>query len=287
MDDFLNKIKNSFLTFDGYDAVDILVTAFVIYFVLKFLKNNYALRLTKYIYVFVCISIVLTSKLLAPHMQIVPILFGNFVLVAIVSIFVLFPHDIRRGLWRLGSPRKYSGAYSAEYDCSEDELKDTITGIVRATQTMSKKHVGALLVIVPNSISTQITESGTMLNGLVSSALLESIFATKGPMHDGAVIIRGNKIVAAGCFLPLTQQQDMSKDLGTRHRAAIGVTENSNVLSIICSEETGVISVAKGGKLNQYYDGKMLTDSLEQIFGLKASDDQEIRLLSNWRCSLL
>lgn len=271
MQDIWENIKTTFLEFDAYDAVDILVTAFIIYFMLKFLKNNYALRLVKYLFAFAVVAIVLTSRLLAPHMTITPILFGNFVLVIIVSILVLFPHEVKKGLWKLSSPKKYAGMYNAQYDCSVEELKQTITNIVQSVQAMSKKNIGALIVIVPTTISSQITDSGILINGVVSRALIESVFITLGPMHDGAVIINGNNVIAAGCFLPLTQSQEMSKYLGARHRAAVGVTENSDVLCIICSEETGIISVAKGGVLTQYYDSHKLTDALEQIFGLKAN----------------
>jgi diadenylate cyclase len=136
---------------------------------------------------------------------------------------------------------------------------------------MSKKNTGALLVIVPDWISEQIIESGTIINAKVAGYLIESIFITKGPLHDGAVIIKGDRLISAGCFLPLTQDQNISKEFGTRHRAAIGVTENSNAISIICSEETGVISVARNGTLKSYYDGIMLQDTLEQAFGLKVN----------------
>jgi diadenylate cyclase len=96
------------------------------------------------------------------------------------------------------------------------------------------------------------------------------LFSTKAPLHDGAVYIRGNKILAAGCFLPLTQQENLDKELGTRHRAAIGITEQSDHIAIIVSEETGIISVARGGEIFRYFDSQMLTDILEQAYGLKA-----------------
>ena len=106
---------------------------------------------------------------------------------------------------------------------------------------------------------------------LFRSPLIECLFNTKAPLHDGAVFIRGNRIVAAGCFLPLSQNTTVDKELGTRHRAALGVTENYKVLTIIVSEETGVISAAMDGELTRYYDAAMLTDMLEQVYGLKAT----------------
>jgi diadenylate cyclase len=136
---------------------------------------------------------------------------------------------------------------------------------------MSKKNTGALIIIAPENIPEQIVESGTHLDAVLSNQLIECIFNNKAPLHDGAVFIRGNKILAAGCFLPLTQNTELDKELGTRHRAAIGETEQyNNHLAIIVSEETGVISVAKAGEILRYYDSVMLTDVLEQTYGLKA-----------------
>ncbi|MCL2599123.1 MAG: diadenylate cyclase CdaA, partial [Firmicutes bacterium] len=265
--------------FGWYDVADIVVTAFVIYGVLRFLKNNYALRLVKFLVLFVIVSILLTSKLLAPHMRLVPVLFGNFVLILLVCVLVIFPQEIRKGLWKLGSPKKYQGVYCTNYQCTEQQLRTTIVEIVKAVQTISKRNTGALLVVAPTPMHSYIVDSGTRLDAVVSSSLLESIFVTKGPMHDGAVVIYGNRAVSAGCFLPLTQSVDIAKTLGARHRAAMGVTESTDSLCILCSEETGIISVAKDGKLRQYFDSRLLTDALEQVFGLKGSD-QEPRLLA-------
>lgn len=130
--------------------------------------------------------------------------------------------------------------------------------------------MGALIVIAPKSVPTNIIRSGTELDSILSYQLLECIFNTKAPLHDGAAFVRGNKVVAAGCFLPLTQSLEVDKELGTRHRAAIGITETNSVMAIIVSEETGVISVALDGILTRYYDSEMLRNKLEEVYGLKA-----------------
>ena len=160
---------------------------------------------------------------------------------------------------------------------SDEVLHAAIGDIVHAAQNMSKKNVGALIIISTKSMPEHILDSGTNLDAELSCALLESIFNTKAPLHDGAVFVRGNRIVAAGCFLPLSQSTTIDKELGTRHRAAIGVTENYNVTAIIVSEETGVISVAQRGEIERYYDSQMLTEKLEQVYGLKATPSQEAR----------
>ncbi|MDR3021406.1 MAG: diadenylate cyclase CdaA [Clostridiales bacterium] len=264
---FIHELEN--LTWHNY--LEIVLLAFVVFVALKFLKKNNALRLAKYILSLIIIGIILNSKLVREHFLVIPTIIANFILFAFTGIIILFPQELRRVMWRLSSHQKNAVIYGGQYQSSESDLRKAVSELVRSVQNMSKKNIGALIVIVPDLIAEQVIESGTMLNAHLTGALLESIFITKGPLHDGAVIIKGDKLISAGCFLPLTQDQNISKELGTRHRAGIGVTENSHVLSIICSEETGVISVAREGKLKSYYDGPMLQDILEQIFGLKVN----------------
>ena len=183
----------------------------------------------------------------------------------------------RLGAACLKSPRDTHEAYTTAYDVSDEQLHAAINDIVRAAQNMSKKNVGALIVISTQNMPEHIIDSGTKLDAVLSCALLESIFNTKAPLHDGAVFVRGNRIVAAGCFLPLSQSNSIDKELGTRHRAGIGVSENYNVLTIIVSEETGVISIAQGGELTRYFDSQMLTDKLEQTYGLQATPESTRR----------
>ena len=131
---------------------------------------------------------------------------------------------------------------------------------------MSKKDVGAIIILSKGNVSSQILDSGTMINSDISSELIESIFFPKTPLHDGAMIIDGTKIVAAGCFLPLTQNENIPKDLGTRHRAGIGITETADVTALIVSEETGIISTVYGGKLSRYADTETLKKILSKFY---------------------
>lgn len=151
---------------------------------------------------------------------------------------------------------------------SDEELRLAVDEIIRACQTMSKARTGALIVLAPTAVASHILETGTELGALVSAPLLESIFNTRAPFHDGAVIIKGNRILAAGCFLPLSQSQVVAKNLGTRHRAGIGITEESDMLTIIVSEETGIISIAKKGELRRFITPDRLRDILHETFNI-------------------
>lgn len=153
---------------------------------------------------------------------------------------------------------------------SDEELQKCIEEIVKACQTMSKARTGALIVIVPTKVNQTVLDTGVELGALLSASLLESIFNTRAPMHDGAVVVKGNKVLAAGCFLPLSQTQAIGKDVGTRHRAAIGITEESDNLSIVVSEENGIISVAKKGILRRYITPERLSDILYETYGVSA-----------------
>ncbi len=164
--------------------------------------------------------------------------------------------------------QKISSSKSMETHTSDDDLRDATAEILTACQDMAKQDVGAIIIIdTPGDIHENILDTGTRLGAVISAGLLESIFNTKAPLHDGAVIVRGNKIVAAGCFLTLTQR-NVNKEMGTRHRAAIGVTEDTDVLSIVVSEETGIISVVKHGEIKRYMTMDKLKDEIEDAYGI-------------------
>ncbi|MCH5155832.1 MAG: diadenylate cyclase CdaA [Clostridiales bacterium] len=250
-------------------AIDIVLTALLIYGMIVFLRKNNAGKLIAFALVFIAAGIVLSSEFM--DLPVVGSIMRYGVIIVILVIVFLFPAETKRGLFKLASSRDTHEQYTTAYDVSDEELHAAINDIVRAAQNMSKKNVGALIIISNQNLPENIIDSGTRLDAVLSCALLESIFNTKAPLHDGAVFVRGNRIVAAGCFLPLSQSNSIDKELGTRHRAGIGVSENYNVLTIIVSEETGVISIAQHGDLTRYFDSQMLTDKLEQTYGLQAT----------------
>lgn len=182
----------------------------------------------------------------------------------IIAALLVYQNDLKVLFARMTSTSRKSDATVF----SDEELQICIEEIVKATQILSKARTGALMVIVPHQISQHILESGITLNSLVTAPLLESIFNTRAPMHDGAVVIKGNKILSAGCFLPLSQSQSIAKDLGTRHRAAIGITEETDNISVVVSEETGIISVSIKGVLRRYITPERLSDILHETFGV-------------------
>ena len=191
----------------------------------------------------------------------------HYVMIAlIVMCCVVYQSDLKALFQRITNPRGLPVFNDGQN--SDDELRETTAEILSACQDMAKQDVGAIIIIDSNnSINDTVLGSGTILNAELSASLLESIFNTKAPLHDGAVIVRGNKVVAAGCFLPLTQR-NINKEMGTRHRAAIGITEDTDVLSIVVSEETGIISVVKRGEIKRYMTMDKLKDEIEEAFGI-------------------
>lgn len=184
-----------------------------------------------------------------------------------IVIAVLFAVELKRIIWarkkvKLTDVKK---GESRSYD--EEKVENCISEIIKALQNMSKSDTGAIIVLSTDNVPSQIVDSGVRLESDISSELIESVFFPKTPLHDGAMIINDTRIVAAGCFLPLSQNMDsIPKDLGTRHRAGIGITENIDVVSLIVSEETGIISIVRGGKLTRYADTAMLRQTLTRYY---------------------
>lgn len=180
----------------------------------------------------------------------------------IVATCVVYQNDFKNIF------QKVSRSKGLEIHNSNEELLESTMEIITACQDMAKQNVGAIIIIDSvGDIREDILDTGTRLDAVLSALLLESIFINKGPLHDGAVIVRGNRIIAAGCFLTLTQR-NVNKEMGTRHRAAIGVTEDTDVLSIVVSEETGIISVVKHGEIKRYMTMDKLNDEIGMAYGI-------------------
>ena len=243
--------------------VSVFVFAVLYYYMIKFLfDNNSGFLVMLFVVVMVISAAILTfyDKLNSVIYLIIPCIF-------IMAILILYSVEVKRLLWahRKSKIADIKNNEGASYD--EDKIQNCIAEIIKALQNMSKNDVGAILVLSTRSFPTQILDSGVGLDSDISSELIESVFFPKTPLHDGAMIISGTKIVAAGCFLPLSQNVDnIPKDLGTRHRAGIGITETIDVITFIVSEETGIISIARAGKITRYADTEALKKVLAQYY---------------------
>ena len=265
--DFRENISYVFRSNPPIAILDMLIFAVLLYCVFAFLRKHNATKLVA-VFVPVLVLVVFFTHA-ASGFQLLGRVLLYFIFFVFFAAFFIFPQQVRRALWNFSAPKEVRESFSAKYTVSDAELAECIEDIVRTCLNLAKKNIGALLVIVPEGLPVHILESGTAINGKVSSQLLETIFQNKTPLHDGAVVIQGNRLLAASCFLPLSQDNSLDKDLGTRHRAAIGVTENYKAFSVIVSEDTGVISTAMNGDITRYLDGDLLRESLLQVYGLK------------------
>ncbi len=242
-------------------ALIVCVIAFTVlyFYLMKFLLNNQSgalVILFSMVMVIAAIILSFIDKLNTAIYLIIPSIF-------IIATVVLYSMEIKRILWNRRSMKLVDVKHGDGVNFDEENIQKCISEIIKALQNMSKNDVGAIIVLSTGNIPNQILDSGVRLESDISSELIESVFFPKTPLHDGAMIINGTKIVAAGCFLPLSQNVDnIPKDLGTRHRAGLGVTESIDVMSIIVSEETGIISVARAGKITRYADSETLKRTL-------------------------
>lgn len=186
----------------------------------------------------------------------------------IVTTVTVYRSDLKIFMSKIA--RKQKVKYGGAYTTTDEQLLISATEIVKACQNMAKNDVGALIIIAPTEIPPHILDTGTTMDATISSGLLESIFSTKGPLHDGAVVVLGDRIISAGCFLPLSQEITLAKDLGTRHRAAIGITEESDVFAIVVSEETGIISVVQSGAIKRYMTPEKLLEEIKIIYRISS-----------------
>lgn len=243
--------------------IELAVISFLIYKIINILQGTRAVQIIKGLAVLLVVTLV--SRLAG--LTTLNWLLERFQTVIFISIPIVFQPELRRALERLGSS-SVLGVTEILGDKEREELVDSLT---EACFSMASQRIGALIVIEGNSGIVDIVETGTKMESLVSRELLENIFVPKTPLHDGAVIIEGNRIKAASCYLPLSQNPRLGRDLGTRHRAGLGVTEISDAVSIIVSEETGIVSIAREGKLTRYLDSSALKGML--LNSLKNKDE--------------
>jgi diadenylate cyclase len=230
------------------DLIDIALVALVLYYCIKLVRQTRAFNLVKGIVLLGVVYFVVSTLNMSASSYLFSHLFGDIVIVMIL----LFQPEIRQAIegFGRGDFSRISQFFVRNTDYAAEELKAGANNISKAAANMSEKKIGALIVIEGKTMLGEVLSTGTVVDSAISSAVIENIFFPKAPLHDGAMVIRDNRIHSAGCILPLSQK-DISKELGTRHRAGIGVTEHSDALVVIVSEETGTISVAHSGELRR------------------------------------
>ena len=253
------QLKDIIMSITLWDVIDMAVIAYVFYKLFMLIRETRAEQLIKGIFVLVFATWASGPSGFFP-LYTVNWLLRNTMTVGVIALLIVFQPELRRALEFLGRGGIIFGKPLIE--ALDKETKTLIDEITAAVQVLAKKKTGALIVLERETGIGEFVETGINLDADVSSQLLQTIFATNTPLHDGAVIIRDKRIASAGCLLPLTENQSLSKELGTRHRAGHGISEHSDAIAIIVSEETGVISTAKGGRLSRYLDGKMLKEML-------------------------
>ena len=245
------------------DVVEILIITFLFYYMLVWIKNTRAWVLLK------GIMVILLFVLVAAVFQMNTIIWiaKNTLSVAITAIVIIFQPEIRKALENLGQKNFLTSFFT--FDFSKGEIAKftdkTINELVKACYEMGKVKTGALIVIEDEIVLSEYERTGIAVDGILTSQLLINIFEKNTPLHDGAVIVRGDRVVSATCYLPLTDSLSISKDLGTRHRAAVGISEVSDSLTIVVSEETGKVSIAMGGELYRNVDAGFLKNKLSFI----------------------
>lgn len=255
--EILNIVVNSVKNISVSSVMDILAVSYIFYKAYMLIRETRAEQLLKGI-IFIILLIPVSSFF---NLTMLNWILTKTLTIGVLSFIIIFQPEIRRALEHLGRT-----AFNDKHILEDDEtMEKVVSEIVNSTENLSKSKTGALIIIEQLTGLGDIINTGTQLDAVVSSALLENIFVVNTPLHDGATIIRNNRIVSAGCFLPLTSNNDINKKLGTRHRAAIGISENSDALIIAVSEETGTISLAVNGVLTRNYNKERLKDILIRI----------------------
>ena len=259
--DYLVKLYIPRITWT--DIIEIVIIAFVIYNVMVWIKNTKAWVLLKGIIIVVIFA--LTAYIL--NLKTILWIAGKTISVGIIALVIIFQPELRRALEQLGRKKILFGLFRFNDGREKGERFSSKTAeeIVRACFDMGAAYTGALIVIEQDMVLEEYEKTGITVDGLVTSQLLINIFEHNTPLHDGAVIIRGDRVVAATCYLPLSDNNNLNKALGTRHRAGVGISEVTDSMTIIVSEETGKVSVAVGGELIHDIDADSLRNKLEYL----------------------
>ncbi len=265
--DLFEQVKRALLSFNGIsDLLDVILVAFVIYSGIKLIRETRAFQLAKGVLLLAGIYLIVTLFEMQASEFILSFIFGNLLMILVV----IFAPELRHALESMG--RSSVSIFNIFNLKNKDEtelqenIKNSINSVCRACTDMSDKQIGALIVFEKETLLGEISKTGTQLDAKVTTELIGNIFFPKAPMHDGAVLIKDGRVISAGCILPLTSNTDLSSELGTRHRAAIGMSETSDAIVVVVSEETGAISVAEKGNLKRNISVGDLREILSKNF---------------------
>jgi uncharacterized protein (TIGR00159 family) len=254
-----------FFEFGIKDIIDIVLVAMMLFYAYRLMKESRSLNVFIGILFFIVLWLVVTQVL---EMKLLGSIMDKLVSVGVIGLIILFQEDIRKFLYNLGAHQRMQGLrrlfLNGDKKWNQEQLKQTIMPIVMSCMSMSKKRVGALIVIQRSTPLDDIVATGERIEANISQQLIENIFFKNSPLHDGAMIIADQHIRAAGCILPVSHSLDIPKELGLRHRAALGISQESDALAIVCSEETGRISVAMRGEFQLRLSAEQLESLLSK-----------------------
>ena len=273
--EFTTKVRDLVSTITPLDIFDILIVTIILYKFYQMIRDTRAMTLVKGLMVIVWLTIICDWL----NLHVMTWLLQKSSEWLLIALPILFQPELRRALEHLGQGQFLSkGAYLLDKKTADAVVDE----IVKTAKKLSQTKTGALMVLEREMKLNDISITGIHIDGIISSEFLLNVFIVNTPLHDGAAIIRGNRLISAACVLPLTENHELSTELGTRHRAAIGLSEQCDALIVVVSEETGTISVAEGGKLTRRYDENTLAAKIRPAFAAK-EDKILSKFLSKWR----
>ena len=268
--DFIEILIRLVTYFSIFDLLDIIIVSFLVYYLIVFIRDTRIQQLMKGILVIFVAYLLATWLKLNTRLYSIDIIVNN----GILAVIIVFQPELRSFLEHMGRSKFNVGSLFGEEDDPHEAQLNAINGVVDAFRTLQKQKMGALVVFEQEDLLNDIAATGTQVDALPNSGVISNIFFNKAPLHDGAVIIRDGRVHAAGCILPLTKSTNISMELGTRHRAAIGMSENSDAVVVVLSEETGQLSIAVAGKLSRFDTATEFTSELMQVL-LPSRNEQQ------------
>ena len=269
VNDFFEILKRLITYFTIFDLMDILIVSFVVYYLIVFIRDTRIQQLMKGILVIFVAYLLATWLKLNTLLYIIDIIVNN----GILAVIIVFQPELRSFLEHMGRSKFSVGLLFGEEDDPHEAQLNAINGVVEAFRTLQKQKMGALVVFEQENLLNDIAATGTQVDAIPNAGVIGNIFFNKAPLHDGAVLIREGRVHSAGCILPLTKSTNIPAELGTRHRAAIGMSENSDAVVVVLSEETGQLSIAIGGRLSRFDTVTEFTSELMQVL-LPSQDDK-------------